>query len=410
MGEISVLFGSSKSTDKRLMIVARHINTRMRPEEELLLCCARTRLETETTARARALLASTLDWDYLLQLALSQRVMPLLYHQLKIGFHEAVPAEFMGRLHDYFYLNAARNHLLTEELCEIMRLLEQHGISAIPYKGPLLAVSVYRDMALRQFSDLDIFVHEQDVARVAEILSLLGYRKDHPLTPVQEARFLKIECEHTFTQDERRIYLDLHWGFVPSYFSLRLDCANFWKRAEHVSLETIETLSFAPEDLLLILCVNAGKECWDRLATLCDIAELLRVFPNLNWQAVVHQASEAGARRMLDLSLQLAHDLLGAVIPEELAAQIAADSEVQRLTLILREEMFEMKVKEQGISNFLKPAKALERWRDRAKFYLRLAITPTMEDWAFIKLPRPLFFLYYLTRPVRLAKKYLKHH
>jgi hypothetical protein len=54
------------------------------------------------------------------------------------------------------------------------------------------------------------------------------------------------------------------------------------------------------------------------------------------------------------------------------------------------------------------PAKALDGTRARVRFHLRLALTPTLEDWAFIKLPHRLQFLYYLTRPLRLAKKYLR--
>jgi hypothetical protein len=350
------------------------------------------------------------DWEYLLRMAHRHRLTPLLYWQLNTICPEVVPESHLSSLRAKFYRNTARNLNLTKELCKVLELFEVHGIPAIPYKGPALAASIYGSLALRQFSDLDILIRRKDVAKASEILELRGYKKEYQLTAAQEAAFLKIECEHVFTDNQRRVYLDLHWDFVRSYFSLKLDLDGFWERLERIPLGSIEVLSFAPEDLLLILCVNASKEFWERLVQICDIAELIRAYPNLNWDAVIRRAARMGTGRMLYLSLLLAHDLFGSVVPEEVTTKIAVDTEVRNLFLEIRQGLFEDEIKTTSKLKFLRPAKALERLSDRAKFYLRLGLTPTMEDWAFINLPRPLFFLYYLTRPIRLTKKYILHH
>ena len=366
-------------------------------------------MDAETVAHAEALLLQTLDWDYLLKTALRHKVMPLLYWQLKTNFNESVPAEFMERLRDYFYLNAARNHLLTEELCEVLALFERNGIRAVPYKGAALAESVYGDVALRQFSDLDIFIHREDVAKASALLHLRDYRKERPLTTAREAVFIKIECEHMFIRDQGRVFLDLHWGFAPTYFPLKLDSETMWRRLASTRLGKTQALSFAPEDLLLILCVNAGKESWKHLSGLCDIAGLIRANPNLDWETITRQAKKANALRMFLVSLSLAHDLLGAAIPEQTTQAIAAERAVRPLALNIKREFFRNESAGRGISHVLKPAKALDGLRHRVKFHLRLALTPTPEDWTFISLPERFRFLYYLTRPVRLAKKYVLH-
>lgn len=376
-----------------------------RPEIELLLRCARIDPDPDNLDRARALVTKPLDWDYLLKMALRQRVMPLVYRQISANFSDAVPEEFLGRLHDYFYLNAARNHSLTDELCEILKLFEAHGIRAVPYKGPALAIQVYKDLSLRQFSDLDILVQAGDVAAASKLLGQRGFEKDHQLTPKQEATFQKIDCEHTFTRLEDGIYLDLHWNFVPRFFSLRFEMEPLWHRLERLSMCGTDVAAFAPEDLLLVLCVHASKDFWDRLIWICDIAELIRVSTDLKWETVLREASRTGAGRILLVSLALASDLVGAKIPKEIRSKIAADSEVRRLVTEITQRLFEDE--RAGVSHFLKPAKALERRRDRTKYYLRVAITPTIEDWAFARLPRQLSFLHYLTRPVRLVKKYV---
>ena len=160
------------------------------------------------------MLRQSIDWDALLELSLRHKVMPLLYRRLKAVFAEIVPVEFMERLRDYFYLNAARNHLLTKELCGILQLFDAGGIRAVPYKGPLLAAKLYGDVSLRQFNDLDIMVRREDVLKAFALLRKHGFRAERPLTEAQTAALLKVECEQMFFREEGRIYLDLHWGFV----------------------------------------------------------------------------------------------------------------------------------------------------------------------------------------------------
>jgi len=53
------------------------------------------------------------------------------------------------------------NFFLTKELLELLTLFEAHCIPASPYKGPALAIMAYGNLALRQFSDLNILVHKR---------------------------------------------------------------------------------------------------------------------------------------------------------------------------------------------------------------------------------------------------------
>jgi hypothetical protein len=336
--------------------------------------------------------------------------MPLLYRQLKKVSAEIVPASFMERLRDYFYLNAARNHLLMEELRAILQLFETAGIRAVPYKGPLLATALYGDAALRQFNDLDIMVRREETERARALLSTRGLKPEQELTETQTAALLKVECEQMFLRREGRIYLDLHWGFVPSYFPIRLDLESIWKRLTSVSTGERRALAFSQEDLLLILSVNAGKESWALLGDLSDIAALIRNARQMDWESLIGQAKKVGASRMLFVSLMLAQDLFGAPLPEKLRQSIAADKEVGRLASLVRQELFSGECEGvRGVARFLKPAKALDGRFAQARFHLRLALTPSPEDWTFIKRPGRLSFLYYLTRPFRLAGKYVLH-
>jgi hypothetical protein len=55
----------------------------IRPEEDLLLCCSRTELDSERAERIKVLLKKEIEWLYLIQLALRHGLVPLLYRNLK---------------------------------------------------------------------------------------------------------------------------------------------------------------------------------------------------------------------------------------------------------------------------------------------------------------------------------------
>ena len=47
-----------------------------------------------------------------------------------------------------------------------------------------------------------------------------------------------------------------------------------------------------------------------------------------------------------------------------------------------------------------------ENLKDRAAYSLRMAFTPTADDWQNLPLPSPLSFFYYFTHPIRVLGKY----
>jgi len=147
-----------------------------RPEIELLLCCTRTQIDTATAERIKILIQSKIDWAYLIQTATRHGVMSLLYQSLSTTCQEAVPKTNLAQLRDYSHSNALHNLFLTKELFKLLNLFESHSIPAIPFKGPVLAVSAYGNLSLRQIGDLDILVRERDFHKAKELLLDQGHR------------------------------------------------------------------------------------------------------------------------------------------------------------------------------------------------------------------------------------------
>src|SRR5215207_3754046 len=116
-------------------------------------------------AETRELLARPPDWERVVRLAGRHKVLPHVYRALREGFRDSAPAEALQRLEDEAGANARRNLMLTGRLLKLLTLLAAAGVEAVPFKGPLLALSAYGDSSMRQFADLDLLVRPADVPR-----------------------------------------------------------------------------------------------------------------------------------------------------------------------------------------------------------------------------------------------------
>ena len=104
------------------------------PEFELLQCIA-SEYNSDTSLCISDLLKSNLDWEYLLELAKFHGVLALLYLSLKNLNHELIPVNFLETLKSYYYENAQRNLALFGETLNLVKLLDNNGITANPFKG-----------------------------------------------------------------------------------------------------------------------------------------------------------------------------------------------------------------------------------------------------------------------------------
>ena len=367
-----------------------------------MLCCARTRTDAGVLARLRELLDGALDWEFALRFAEVHSLIPLLYFHLHAHAPEKVPPAVYEKLREQSRRISALNVYLSGELRRLLKLFAAHSIEAIPYKGPALAAKAYGNIALRHFGDLDILVRRRDVLRVMKLLVAEGYTLHPPLNDVQQALMLRTQCNLPFTRDGRRLIVEIHWRVSARLFSSPLDEESLWENSGLDSFEGTTIKTLAPEDLLLSLCVHGAKHLWERLSWIADIAQLLEVYPDLNWARLLERAHRSGTERMLLLGLYVAHDLLGAKLPAHVAAQFKIDADINLLAGQIYSRLFAEGSEASGMSGyFLFQLRARRRLRDKFN-YCRYVVSPTEEDLTLLSLPAPLSFVYYVLRPLRM--------
>lgn len=298
-------------------------------------------MDSNTTDRIRRLLAGPIDWTYLIDAADAHGVKPLLSHNLSRTCGELIPKLNLGPLRRYLRAHSLNNIFFTRELLRVLHILEENGISAIPWKGPVLA-AVYGDIALRQFGDLDILVRERDSMRGKDLLVARGYRLFHQEESTGDlAAYHGLRQVYELVREDRRVVVELHWAITSHTFYFPLDPASLWEQAETVSLAGSPVRNLGPEDLLLVLCVHGAKHHWGKLMWICDIAELLRVYSEkLNWGRLLNRTRSLGGLRMLFLGLILARDLLGAKIPADVQRHMCGDPTLAFLAAEVRSGLF----------------------------------------------------------------------
>jgi hypothetical protein len=381
---------------------------RISSEVALILACARVSLDAEGKERIKALLQRDLDWEFILRVAERHRVTALLFLNLTRANLEAIPPHILNRLANRVCRATAGNLSKAAELLGILDPFAKQGIRGVSFKGPTLSACAYGGLQLREFNDLDIMVRRTDVPVACDILTRRGYRPPPDwslLSPKMIFSLSSVNAYH-FERVSEGFNVDLQWPTRIGFFPLRMNV--LLERVEQKLLLGAEVTTFTPEALLLVLCVHATCHEWQKLALACDIAELLRSNPRLDWTWLLKESCASGCRRRVLLGLLLAKRLLGSSLPDIVAAEIQANPAVDSLATQVEEDLFcESRGAPSLWRSYAFTLRAMDGVLQRIRFCLRLGLSPGIADLRALRLPRALFPFYFLIRPLRLIMRHL---
>ena len=392
--------------DSRAESLQKERDVALRPEHKLILGCAHTMIGPEGSEGIRALLGpGGIDWKCLIRTALHHGVAPLVYRSLRQTCPDMVPEPALASLRSHFQTVACRNLVLTNALVKLVKRLEAEGVSAVPFKGPALAVAAYGHWALRDFCDLDILVHERDLFAAGEVLRAHGYQSKVALTRAQRAAALQFHYHHQYLREDGRVLVELHHQVLEWFFPQEA-APLLWRNLETLELEGTPVPSLTPEDTLQVLCVHGTKHFWSRLKWVCDVAELIRARPEMDWQRACERADALGTERALFLGLFLAGNLLGASIPGTISRRLGENQAIASLAAEVTGELFSESERFSGtLAGTRFRLKTLGSWRQRARYCFRVAIFRSIIYWgAFRPLPDWLALAYRLPACARGGK------
>ncbi|OGW13345.1 MAG: hypothetical protein A3G93_07850 [Nitrospinae bacterium RIFCSPLOWO2_12_FULL_45_22] len=252
---------------------------------------------------------SLLSWHNLLNHNYQSDLCPLLFYvitkalpklnsrilQQDRTFDEWVPDPILAQLQKYYQNSLKRNIILLEELKQIIQELKKQGIQLVILKGAFLAENVYKNIACRPMSDLDILIRNADREKCYEILLNIGYRR---IPESQQTETLHYKFFKDFLG--KTVIIEIHHRLVKEKFQ-----TNF-------NLEEILFWGYLPiEDHLVHLSWHAIRHGIIRLLWLCDIAQIIKNNKNsINWEVVSQKSISSNTKKQYILVVHLTTTLL----------------------------------------------------------------------------------------------------
>jgi hypothetical protein len=370
----------------------------LRPEDRLLVCLSRRRLDPSQQQRARELARDPLDWSYLVASANAHGVAGLCYARLVELRQQGLDVR-LEPLEGAAKAIAARSLLLASRLIAILDQLKQQKLPAVPYKGPVLAMMAYGSLAARDFVDLDLIVRHQDLFSAWEVIEAEGHWAQ-PSIEGLSPNDSRIPGQYEFQAPTGDYLVELHTERTLRHFPRPLRPERIFADLKPFELLGRQIPSFSPADALIFLSVHHSKDFWSRLLWIADIAELVQL-EGFSWTEALTRAQALGCRRIVNVAILLVYEWLEAPIPAAVLREAKADRAARKQARWVAGRLFAPR-----------PMGNWEQLRYRMRmvagfwpgllYAVRLATTPDAEDWNALRLPRSLGFAYPLLRPLRL--------
>ena len=254
------------------------------------------------------------DWPRLVEKARREGVAAVLFHNItRQRLEDLVLRPQVTALSGEYHANLKRNLSIIGGLRPVLAAFEQAGIPCIILKGIALAERVYPNIALRGMSDVDILVRKEDLFRVDDHLSSLGYAPQDSTA----AKAIHNPAGYLASLDYRgshpsSLALHVHWHPVntsvpATLFAGQVDLDRLWERAVMTDLADSRVLTLCPEHLIIYLCEHALRvgHSFDRLILVCDIFYAVKAFEKaIDWDFMVAES------RRFNLSRFVYHGLL----------------------------------------------------------------------------------------------------
>ena len=369
---------------------------------DLAVACARHAAGIDAADGVVRAAHSVLEWPEAIDLVREQGLLSWLTRSVE---REQMPAPAGALLRALSSEDAARTLAQAQRLGVLSDAFGRAGIPMIPYKGPLLSLQLYGDVALRRSTDLDLVVPRASYERAREVLASRGLpsRGGHSL---RQERALFAWLGHApFGRDDD--FIELHWRFAPTSFPFALEPEHAIARATRVTVAGSSLLAMHPDDLLVTLSMHGVRHLYERLEWLAGVARLVR---EANVSAVLAHAAQLRAKRMLLTSVGVVARVLGMPLSGPWTESLAQDPEAAQLAHLVAEGAVMQGVNRTplldgfALQSFY--GRLMDSPHERRRLLVRAALLPTEREWELITLPDALTPLYRVVRPLRILAKY----
>jgi len=277
-------------------------------ENNLLLLCSQVSLDNNAKQRIKEFNLKNLNWEYLLNRSLTEGLFGFLYKSLKNSQIETPPQKEFKELERMYYQNLAKNMVILKELDSLLKYLNESHILIILLRGASFLKTIYSDIGLRYFDDIDIFIKHDHYEKIRKILKKNGFSS----LPFYPDRYLKDSMN-----------IDLHTNLFnisrirSRGYAVKINDEEIWKDARSIENHYPNVLSLSPYDNILTLSLHSLKHSYAQLIWFVDMNEIIsQNKDNLNWDKLLQRAELFNLTRPLYYSLLYLKKKMNSPIPD----------------------------------------------------------------------------------------------
>jgi len=285
---------------------------RVPTETRLLLLLSRVCPSRSDLDSAQVLTSRGLDWDKFLSDASRHGTYSIIYKNLLKLY--GIPGHVLDRFRNAYNSTLRLNIRLASELDRTLLALEEHGICAMPLKGPIASETIFGDVGLYPGGDIDILIKLEDLDRTRHYLESEGYALfDKGFDGYRE--FFIRELYHLRFSNGMYV-IEPHWNLFFRYFNAQPE---FWWHDNVLTRSGERTYRFlSPEKNIIYNSFRLFSKAFFQLRFLVMVAEIIHHYEEeMDWKKLFAYAKGFGFESVLRVILRLTNELLGAQIPVE---------------------------------------------------------------------------------------------
>ncbi len=291
------------------------------PEIKLLIALAKINRSEADIALADVLISEVKDWNYFYEIAVIHGIASLisghLQHQQQL---QLIPAKVVSGLNQFYLRSLSRNMILYEHFSKVMEVFAAKNIQVIPLKGIYLAETLYKDIGLRQMSDIDLLVKTERAEECIQILSEAGFQESSR----HKSEFIKEKgsAKHLPPMVMDDVMVEIHYRMLIDDSVHAVDIEEYWQDAKPVSLHHSAVLSLSPEHLFQFLCIHLERHFNEGKIKLYHFVDLIGILDahqnDFNWQKFIQSCVNNQCKRNVFRILFLLEQYFSASFPEHI--------------------------------------------------------------------------------------------
>ncbi|MBM3252228.1 MAG: nucleotidyltransferase family protein [Candidatus Omnitrophica bacterium] len=292
--------------------------------EELILSLLQEKFDKQSLVKFQPL-----QWNQIKQKLSYNPVSLIIYSILKKQDSlDILPQDLRETWQAAYHNNLKKNILVLEQIKSVQGMFKNKGVGCILLKGASLISTVYKDLGVRSFVDIDVLVKKCDLPLVKQSFSELGYVLMMP----DSVGFLEeFGAGELLFKKPGMPHFDIHWdlSFYERFRGIiRFDNAKIWQEALTVNFDNTDITVLNPETQILYISAHlALAHSFQGLTGFFDLASLIKFYRTIiNWDKLIKDATRIGIKIPVYYALKFTRDFFDIFLPTDLLKQLAPSS------------------------------------------------------------------------------------